>query len=109
MFIHKVSPECIFNATCSTKLCQLQHSFNNEQNDDDDKSVRENANETFDDKDANKSEEELSSCNYCGEVYKDIDDLINHFGETGHNLEDENEISDNEIQVTQHVICLVIF
>ena len=29
------------------------------------------------------------SLNFCGEVFDDKDDLIDHFGTTGHNLEDD--------------------
>ena len=65
--------------------------MNNEQNEDDNQSVRKIVREIFDDTDANESEKEITieSCNFCGEVFEDIADLINHFADTGHNLEDE--------------------
>ena len=44
------------------------------------------------------------SCNYCGEVFDDIDDLIDHFGTTGHNLKDDKWwiISENDIYIYIH-------
>ena len=31
-------------------------------------------------------ENEAESCDFCGEVFGDIDDLIDHYGIKGHNL-----------------------
>jgi hypothetical protein len=45
----------------------------------------ETGDETSDDLD-DSEENETESCDFCGEVFGDIDDLIDHYGITGHNL-----------------------
>ena len=93
------------------KLCQLRHlkkktqtyfesSINEKDNEPVDEEIVEEINDEKDnepadeeiveeiDDDTTEFEEdsEVECCNYCSKAFEDIDDLINQFGITGHNL-----------------------
>ena len=84
-----------FNAKCANKLCQFRHSKNKEptKDDNDDKTTRkenvvvEPADRSIDESSEDDNDDSgVESCDFCGQEYDDIDDLIDHYGITGHNL-----------------------
>jgi hypothetical protein len=75
MFAHEKSDMCKLDETCITNLCSYRHSKSTEE---------ENLDEISEDYDSD--ENEVEPCDFCGEVFDDIDDLIDHYGITGHNL-----------------------
>ena len=107
MFIHKVSPLCKFGGSCANKLCQFRHK--NKQTQSSDKSDNENTSqkdtieiedefscEECEEKFPNKKtlakhvetkheDDEVYPCDTCENVYDEIEELIEHYGETAHN------------------------
>ena len=66
MFAHEKSDMCKFDETCTKNLCSCRHTKSTEE---------ETGDETSDDID-DSEENEAESCDFCGEVFGDIDDLI---------------------------------
>ena len=97
MFVHEVSPVCTFDTKCTHKLCQFSHPKKNMQSTAE--TVDSVANKDVENEPANEDEisdnsleleedSDIETCNYCKRDFDDIDDLIDHFGITGHNLLD---------------------
>ena len=86
MFSHETSPVCSFSTKCTRKLCQFRHPSKST-----DQPDKNSDGELNDDENSSDSEEEseIQSCNYCGQIYEEIEELIDHFAETGHNLHDD--------------------
>jgi hypothetical protein len=73
MFAHETSDMCKFDKKCTRNLCSFGHTSIEEESDD-----KEN-------EDNIQSEEnEVEPCESCGELFDDIEDLIDHYGTTGH-------------------------
>ena len=73
MFAHELSDMCKFDKKCTRNLCSFGHTSIEEEPDD-----KEN-------EDNNQSEEnEVEPCESCGEIFDNIEDLIDHYGTTGH-------------------------
>ena len=109
MFLHKISPLCKFGATCANQLCQFRHQ--NKQTQSCDKSENKNTTQsesadTFScqeceekfpsektltkhvetkHEDEIEEEDEVYPCDTCDNIYNEIEDLIDHYGETAHN------------------------
>ena len=83
MFALKVSPPCRFKLKCANKLCKFKHTRYTEKEDNGHETVEEEPNEKISD---NETDSDVESCDFCGQVFDDIDDLIEHYGITGHNL-----------------------
>ena len=64
-----------------------------ERNDENDNKPADEEIETNDITNEFEEDSEAECCNYCSEVFKDIDDLIDHFGITGHNLLENDQTS----------------
>ena len=74
MFAHEKSDMCKFDNKCTSILCSFGHT----------KSIEEELDDKESD-DYNQSEEiEVESSESCGEMFDDIEDLIDHYGTTGH-------------------------
>ena len=98
MFQHEISPLCYFKENCINSLCQFKHKAESME---DKRSCDKcgfkakgkkqldvhiefvHVNQTC------TSFEKDFCCDYCGKAHDEIDDLIDHFGETSHNLEDD--------------------
>ena len=84
MFVHATSPVCSFATKCANKLCQFRHPTTEQTDDSIDSEVN-------NDENCSESEEEpeIEPCNYCGQLFNEIEELIDHYAETGHNLHDD--------------------
>ena len=84
MFAHELSDMCKFDKKCTKNLCSFVHTQSTEV-EPDDKEI-----DDYDDSEEteyveNESEEnEVEPCESCGEMFDDIEDLIDHYGTTGH-------------------------
>ena len=84
-FLHEISEKCKFDRICSKPLCSYKHSNPDSEDSDTDKITDSNIEAT----------DETVSCDYCKKKFEDIDDLIDHFGVTEHNLyEDQHAKKD---------------
>ena len=86
MFSRETSPVCSFSTKCTRKLCQFRHPSKST-----DQPDKNSDGELNDDENRSDSEEEseIQSCNYCGQIFEEIEELIDHLAETGHNLHDD--------------------
>jgi hypothetical protein len=74
MFAHEASEMCKFDEKCTKNLC----SFSN-------KKVPEIEPIGENSDDFNESEEnEVEACDFCGEMFDEIEELIDHYSTTGH-------------------------
>ena len=92
MFSHRMSGQCQYGKLCRNKLCSFQHKIQSEE----DLSCQE-CEDIFPNEDAlkkhvesehedeNNDEDEFHPCDSCEKVFNDIEDLIEHYGETAHN------------------------
>ena len=81
MFDHNISEKCKFFKICRRPMCQYRHEITNE---DIDESIINDVENNDDEED--ESDEEHFPCDSCEQVYNDVEDLIEHYGETAHNL-----------------------
>ena len=114
MYQHQESPQCIFQERCRNRMCQFKHLRKNKcseceyipisnQDLDDHTQEKHGENEVNQEKEdifheredilndsVERTESEVSTdeehfpCETCDKVYDDIEDLIEHYGETGH-------------------------
>ena len=77
MFAHEVSNMCKFDSKCTTILCSFRHK---------ESPIEETVDEESDEPNDTEENSEVEYCNFCSEAFDDIDDLIDHYGTTGHNL-----------------------
>ena len=77
MFAHEVSDLCKFGTKCTMILCSFRHDRN---------PIEEPNDEESDDPDDTEENSEIEYCNFCSLAFEDVDDLIDHYGTTGHNL-----------------------
>ena len=77
MFLHKTSETCKYDQECSKVLCAFKHPEANPRRTKGDELTAEIIEVTDD---------ESVECDYCKKRFGDIDDLIDHFGKTEHNL-----------------------
>ena len=80
MFAHERAEECKFRENCTKKKCQFTHKNMVDE-------MEEEIDATENTSEYEESEEHFP-CISCDEVYDDLDDLIDHYGETAHNIED---------------------
>ena len=73
MFVHEVSDMCKFDQKCTKNLCYYRHTSLEVE------PVDENG-----DADNESGENEVEACDFCGEMFDEIEDLIDHYGTTGH-------------------------
>ena len=90
MFVHNVSPMCRFNENCNNTLCQFRHQklrTEKEPSSAGDDNNCENPEELDQSKreDDTNDEDEVYPCDSCDQVFNEIEDLIDHYGETAHN------------------------
>ena len=82
MFSHQFSGLCKYEKLCKNELCSFQHEIESED---------EFSCQKCDDKFPNEEiltkhvEDELHPCDTCEQVFNEIEDLIDHYGETAHN------------------------
>ena len=84
MFAHKQAEICKFDQICTNNLCSCQHSKTSRK-----QPITKDNNavvETEDKLDSDSDKEEYS-CISCKKMFDDVDDMIEHYGETGHNIE----------------------
>ena len=113
MFVHAMSPVCAFTTKCAYKMCQFRHPTQTTHDHNSDKSTSEiiieehveqsvnmMSSKTNDsegdsemelaasnDLDQSKhDDDEVYPCDSCDNVFNDIEDLIDHYGETAHNI-----------------------
>jgi hypothetical protein len=102
MFLQKMSPLCKFGVACDNKLCQFRHKNNSCDKNDTKKSNKKDKSESEDKfsfpnkqtltkhvetkhKDELDDEDEVYPIDTCENIYNEIEDLIDHYGETAHN------------------------
>ena len=110
--------QCSFQEKCRHKLCQFRHPkkkiqtyLESSRNEKDEEPANEEIVEEMNDEKGNEpadeesvkemndnttefeEDSEVECCNYCSKVFNDIDDLIDHFGITGHNLLENDQTS----------------
>ena len=73
MLAHEVSDMCKFDQKCTKNLCYYRHTSLEVE------PVDENG-----DADNESGENEVEACDFCGEMFDEIEDLIDHYGTTGH-------------------------
>ena len=78
MFAHVASDICKFDQKCSNNLCSFTHSKVPEEEPVDEHSENDNESESED------NELDVEPCESCGQLFDDIEDLIDHYGTTGH-------------------------
>ena len=72
MFVHEMSDMCKLDKTYTFNLCSFRHTKTNEE-------------EPFDNESDDENEEnEVEPCESCGQLFDDIEDLIDHYGTTEH-------------------------
>ena len=76
MFAHEASDICKFDKNCTKNLCSFRHAKVPEV-----EPIDENSDDYIE-----SEENEVESCDFCGEMFGDIDDLIDHYCTTAHNL-----------------------
>ena len=87
MFIHEMSPLCRFNVKCDNTLCQFRHpKIQNEESENESTSKDDNIQHIDEHESDDDQSEELFPCDSCDKIYDEIDDLIEHYGETAHNI-----------------------
>ena len=106
MFQHLNSPQCYFKKSCRNTLCQFRHDPENNCSEcdyigkthsdlknhehimhtDTSDNMSENEEEIDNDDEQNQSKDgsEYFPCDSCDDVFTDIEDLIEHYGDTGH-------------------------
>ena len=85
MFLHEISPLCKFGVACSNKCCQFRHRNQETQSCDenDDKNATKEVISEIEDE--TNYDDQVYPCDTCENVYDDIEELIDHYGETAHN------------------------
>ena len=101
-FSHKMSPLCKFGATRANKLCQFRHTNKQTESCDKSKNIstrkedkrkhnvvytnREGDTAIKLDEDETKDDDKVYPCDLCNHVFNKIEDLIDLYGETAHNI-----------------------
>ena len=94
MFAHKLSGHCKYGRLCRNNLCSFQHKSESEYifscqecevefTNEIDLTKHVEAGHVYENDD--EDEDESYPCDTCENIYKDIEDLIEHYGETAHN------------------------
>ena len=71
MFAHEISDMCKLDKNCTRNLCSYRHTTNEDEPNDQES-------------DDENEEIQIEPCESCGEIFDDIEDLIDHYGTTGH-------------------------
>ena len=75
MFAHEASAICKFDRSCANDLCSFRHSKVPEE------PIEENGDT---DNESEENDMEVEPCESCGQIFDEIEDLIDHYGTTGH-------------------------
>ena len=90
MFSHQLSGMCKYKKLCKNELCPFQHESENvfscqecEEKFSNEESLTKHVESKHEDD--NNDEDESYPCDTCEHIFYDIEDLIEHYGETAHN------------------------
>ena len=92
MFAHHLAGLCKFGKNCKNKLCSYQHKKESDDEpqpdvayEHDKSNCNENDEHEEDEFENDDLDEESFPCDSCEKIFYDIEDLIEHYGETAHN------------------------